>query len=450
MNIYFIGIGGISMSALAIICHKRGHIVSGSDIHQFDSLEKMKCMGIEFNLGHTRRDFSGTDLVVYNAAISADNPELTAAKTQNVPCVKRAQLLGSIMAEYPFPIAVSGMHGKTTATAMITQILYAYDPTVHLGGRFDLMGGNYRIGKSVYFVTEACEYKRNFLYLKPYISVILNVDEDHMDYFKDIEDIQEAFSEFASGTKRNGVIIVNGEDSRAVASAALTMRRYATFGIGDNYDYCAKNLKQEEQGRFSFDFYKLDRKICRISLKVAGRHNVYNALAAAAAANVFNISAKKISNSLSAFSGVTRRYQQLGFLNGAKIIADYAHHPKEIEASIITAKAQSTSVIAVFQPHTYSRTKSLWQEFKKSLSYADEIILLPIYAAREKNDPDITSEKLSEELIQEGKNTLYFDDFCSCADYLKKRLTEQDLLLITGAGDIIELKDHLISKAEKI
>lgn len=438
------------MSALAIICHRRGHLVSGSDMHQFDLQEKMKCMGIEINLGHTRRDFSEMDLVVYNAAISADNPELIAAKQQNVPCVKRAQLLGSIMAEYPFAVAVSGMHGKTTATAMITQILYAYDPTVHLGGKFDLIGGNYRIGKSVYFVTEACEYKRNFLYLKPYVSVILNVDEDHLDYFKDIEDIQEAFTEFASGTKRNGVIIVNGEDSRAVASAALTMRRYLTFGIGDNYDYCAKNLKSEEQGRYSFDFYKLDRKICRISLKVAGRHNIYNALAAAAAANVFNINAKKISSSLNAFSGVERRYQSLGMLNGAKIIADYAHHPREIEASILTAKAQNANIIAVFQPHTYSRTKSLWQGFKKSLGLADEIILLPVYAAREKDDPDVTSKKLSEELSQQGKNVLYFEDFLSCTDYLKKRLTPQDLLLITGAGDIIELRDYLVSKAENI
>ncbi|HEY8389494.1 MAG TPA: Mur ligase family protein, partial [Clostridia bacterium] len=276
------------MSALAIICHTRGHNVSGSDLHSFELLEKMKCMGIEVNLGHTKRDFTGVDLVVFNAAISSDNPELIAAKDQNIPCVKRAQLLGSIMAEYPFAIAVSGMHGKTTATAMIAQILYAYDPTVHLGGEFDLIGGNYRIGKSVYFVTEACEYKRNFLYLKPYISIILNVDEDHMDYFKDIEDIQEAFTEFAAGTKRNGVIIVNGEDSRALASAALTMRRYVTFGIGQDYDYNAQNLKEEENGRYSFDFYKRDRKLCRIFLKVPGRHNIYNALAAAAAANIFN------------------------------------------------------------------------------------------------------------------------------------------------------------------
>ncbi len=449
MNIYFIGIGGISMSALAIICHRRGHTVMGSDIHQFDSYEKMRSMGIEINLGHTKRDFSSIDLVVFNAAISMDNPELIAAKQQNIPCVKRAQLLGSIMAEYPFPIAVSGMHGKTTATAMIIQILYAYDPTVHLGGEFDLIDGNYRIGKSVYFVTEACEYKRNFLYLKPYVSIILNIDEDHLDYFKDIEDIQEAFSEFAAGTKRNGVIIVNGEDSRALASAALTMRRYLTFGIGDNYDFCAKNL-QEENGRYSFDFFRQDRKICRISLKIAGRHNVYNALAAASAANIFNISPKKISSALSAFAGVKRRYEHFGKVNGAQIIADYAHHPNEIKAAILTAKSQSKRVVTVFQPHTYSRTKALWNAFKKSLAYADKIVLLPIYAAREQNDPEVTSQKLSEELKSEGKDALYFEDFAACADYFKKSLTEQDLLLITGAGDIIELKNYLISGAQKI
>ncbi|HHW89720.1 MAG TPA: UDP-N-acetylmuramate--L-alanine ligase, partial [Clostridiales bacterium] len=285
MNIYFIGIGGISMSALAIICHKSGHKVSGSDISPVKTLQKLNSMGIKTAIGHNKKDFSNIDLVVFNAAISSDNPELVAAKEQNVPCVKRAQLLGSVMAEYPFGIAVSGMHGKTTATAMIAQILYQYDPTIHLGGEFELIGGNFRIGKSVYFVTEACEYKRNFLYLKPYISIILNIDEDHMDYFKDLEDIQDAFSEFAANTKRNGVVVVNGEDSRAVASAALTMRRYLTYGIGEGFDYSAQNLKTDPNGCYSFDFFKRDRKLCRINLKVAGKYNVYNALAAAVAAN---------------------------------------------------------------------------------------------------------------------------------------------------------------------
>ncbi|HEY8419137.1 MAG TPA: UDP-N-acetylmuramate--L-alanine ligase [Clostridia bacterium] len=444
MNIYFLGIGGISMSALATICRDRGHKVSGSDIHLSETVQKLIDLGIPVNIGHTKKDFSDIELVVFNSAISPDNPELAAARSQNVPCVKRAQLLGSIMAEYPFGIAVSGMHGKTTTTAMIAQILYKYDPTVHLGGEFKLIGGNFRIGKSVYFVTEACEYKRNFLYLKPYISVILNIDEDHMDYFKDIEDIQDAFSEFAANTKRNGVVIVNGEDSRAVASAALTMRRYVTYGIGEGFDYSAHNLKADEAGNYSFDFYKYNRKLCRISLKVPGKYNVYNALAAAASANIFNISVKRISTALSEFKGVDRRYQYLGEYNGARIIADYAHHPKELDAAIGAAKAQSGNVITVFQPHTYSRTKSLRNEFKKSLKKSDSLILLPIYAAREPLDPEISSLSLSQELTKEGKETLYFENFEACADYLKQILKPGDLLLIAGAGDIIELKNYLI------
>lgn len=432
------------MSALAVICHERGHKVSGSDIHFSETIKKLTDLGIQVNIGHTKTDFSGIDLVVYNAAIASDNPELKAAKAQNVPCVKRAQLLGSIMSEYPFGIAVSGMHGKTTTTAMIAQILYKYDPTVHLGGEFDLIGGNFRIGKSVYFVTEACEYKRNFLYLKPYISVILNIDEDHTDYYKDIEDIQDAFCEFAANTKRNGVIVVNGEDERAVKCAALTTRRYVTYGIGDQFDYNAQNLKADENGYYSFDICKRDLKLCRVKLKVPGRHNVYNALAAAAAANIFNISPRRISSSLSAFAGVDRRYQFLGEYNSAKIIADYAHHPHELDAAIAAAKAQSGNVITVFQPHTYSRTQSLWEDFKKSLSKSDKLILLPVYAAREPMDPNVTSLKMSQELTKEGKETLHFDDFKSCADYLKQILKQGDLLLIAGAGDVIELKDYFI------
>lgn len=450
MNIYFIGIGGISMSALAIICHKSGHKVSGSDIAPSKTLQKLKSIGIEVAVGHNKKDFSGIDLVVYNAAISSDNSELVAAKGQNVPCVKRAQLLGSIMAEYPFGIAVSGMHGKTTATAMIAQILHQYDPTIHLGGEFELIGGNYRIGKSVYFVTEACEYKRNFLYLKPYISIILNIDEDHMDYFKDLEDIQDAFSEFAANTKRNGAVVVNGEDSRAVASAALKMRRYLTYGIGEGFDYSAQNLRADNKGCYSFDFYKRDRKLCRINLKVAGRYNVYNALAAAVAANIFNISPKNISSSLSAFRGVDRRYQHIGEYNGAQIIADYAHHPNELKALIDTAKTQSSNVITIFQPHTYTRTLALWEKFKSSLSKSDKLILLPVYAAREKPDPNASSQRMCQELAQQGMQALYFDNFEECADHLKKTLKEGDLALIAGAGDVIDIKNYLISGAQKI
>lgn len=438
------------MSALATICSQRGHKVSGSDIALSETVQKLQKQGIAVNIGHTKTDFSDIDLVVYNSAISLENPELAAARAQNVPCVKRAQLLGSIMSEYPFGIAVSGMHGKTTTTAMIAQILYKYDPTVHLGGDFELIGGNFRIGKSVYFVTEACEYKRNFLYLKPYISVILNIDEDHMDYFKDIEDIQNAFSEFAANTNRNGVIIVNGEDSRAIASAALTMRRYLTYGIGEGFDYSANNLKPDALGNYSFDLYKRNRKLCRINLKVPGRYNVYNALAAAAAANIFNISARRISTALSEFKGVDRRYQYIGEYNGAKIIADYAHHPKELDAAISAAKAQSANVITVFQPHTYSRTKSLWEEFKKSLKKSDGLILLPIYAAREPFNPDVSSQKMSQELTQEGKRSLYFENFENCANYLKQTLSPGDLLLIAGAGDVIELKDYFISENESV
>lgn len=450
MNIYFIGIGGISMSSIAIICSRRGHNVSGSDLHNSQILEKMKSMGIEIRIGHTKQDFSDIDLVVYNAAIAADNEELAYARKYNVPCIKRAQLLGNIMSEYPISIAVSGMHGKTTTTAIISQMLMDYDPTVHLGGDFPLIKGNFRLGESSYFVTEACEYKRNFIYLKPYVSVILNIDEDHTDYFKDMEDIQDAFCEFAALTKRDGMIIVNGEDSRTVACAALTMRKYKTFGIGENYDFCARNLISDSMGRYSFDFFKKDKKLCNIALSVIGRHNVYNALASAAVGNFLGISSKKIALSIGKFTGVCRRYEHLGYLNGAQIIADYAHHPKEIEAVLNAAKADNSNIVTVFQPHTYSRTVSLKEGFVQSLSISDEVILLPIYAAREKDQNMISSKELCEQINKKGKKANYFENFESCAQYLKQHITDKDILFIMGAGDIIDLKDYLISGAAKI
>lgn len=432
------------MSALAAICLSRNHNVSGSDISHFENEAALVSAGANVRIGHTKTDFSDIDLVVYTAALSPDNPELLAAKAQNIPCIKRSQLLGRIAAEHENVIAVSGMHGKTTTTSMIAHALEDFEPTVHLGGHYAAIGGNYKIGSTKYFITEACEYKRSFCYVKSSVSVILNIDEEHMDYFRDINDIIDAFTEFASQTDPSGVVVVNGDDLVTQTVAKQSGRRYITFGLSENCNYRAINITHRGNARFSCDVYKNNVFAAHLDLSIVGKHNIYNALAAMAAIDALGVSllediAKKLNN----FSGADRRFQLLGVCKGAMVYSDYAHHPREIVASMAAAKLLNPNrIILVFQPHTYTRTKKFWKQFVNVLE-ADTVILLPIYAAREKPIKDITSLNLAGDLCSRGVNAIHLEGIKKCAAYLTGHLEEGDLLLIMGAGDLIELKKLL-------
>lgn len=434
------------MSALALICKNRGHEVEGSDIACSDKTELLAREGIAVRCGHDRTDFGGIDLVVYNAAIAKDNPERVAAKEQGVPCIKRSQLLGHIMAEYRQSIAVSGSHGKTTVTAMLASVFNGRDPTVHIGGDLEILHGSYKIGTgSEYFITEACEYKRSFLTLKPTVGVVLNIDEDHLDYFADIDDIFDAFVEFGGNVAPNGTLVVNGEDILCLRAAVQSgAKNIVAYGLSDKFDYSAGDIK-EADGYYSFEVRERNRGVGRLSLKIPGKHNVLNALAAYSAAVACGLKAEEILGALKDFGGAARRFMYMGMLNGAKIIADYAHHPSEIEALMNTVRLQKPArIVAVFQPHTYTRTQRFFDKFVHVLGMSDEAIILPVYAAREKEIKGVTGNALADAMNAHGYKARSLGGFKACATYLKNTADKDELILLIGAGDIIRLAELLV------
>lgn len=433
------------MSALALICKKKGHYIEGSDTAYSEKIEMLEQAGIPVRRGHTKTDFSDVDLVVYNAAIACDNPEILAAKAASVPCIKRAQLLGRIMAEYKHGIAVSGAHGKTTATAMVVKVFSDLDPTALVGGDVPALNGSFRIGNNdEFFITEACEYKRSFLQLRPALGVILNIDEDHLDYYADINDIIDAYTDFAAGVKEDGAVIINGDDPNTVTAAIRSgHKNIITFGLDGDYDYTARDLSQTN-GRYTFSVWEKDNCLGAISLITPGKHNINNALAAVACARYFGLDARTIISNLNEFMGVSRRWTKLGNLNGAEVIADYAHHPNEIKAVIDTVRQQYPKrIIAVFQPHTYTRTQKMYDKFLVALSLADETLLLPTYAAREKEIKGVNAQDLAKDLLKMGQDAKSFETFLDCAQYLKTAAIKGDMVLLLGAGDIIEMGHYL-------
>lgn len=449
-NVYFIGIGGVSMSGLAEILNGMGITVSGTDIKPSAATKRLESLGIHVNYGHIGENIKdGTDLVVYTAAVKEDNPEVTAAREKGIETVERADLLGAIMSNYSHSIAVSGTHGKTTTTSMISEILLAADadPTITVGGTLSTIGGNIKVGKSDYFVAEACEYHNSFLKFNPYIGIILNVEADHLDFFKDIDEIKESFKKFALNVPKEGRVIINHDAYGVEYITSGLGSDVLTFGLTPKADWYAENVVHEPDGTNSFDAVFKGKNSGRISLRIPGEHNILNALAACAASYSLGISMENIIKGLKNYTGVNRRFQKKGEFNGVKVIDDYAHHPSEIKATLAAAKnVEHNKIWCVFQPHTYTRAKALFEEFGKAFSDADKIIVADIYAAREKDTGLINAKDIAEKIRSNDKDAVYLGNFDNIVDYIKSTACPGDLLITMGAGDVYLVGERLVSQ----
>lgn len=445
-HIYFIGIGGISMSGLAEILAEKGCLVSGTDIKETPVTKHLQSLGIKINFGHRAENITDdVDLVVYTAAIHPDNPEYQAAQAKQIPLMDRARLLGEIMAEYEDSIAVAGTHGKTTTTSMVSEILLAAntDPTITVGGILPTIGSNLKIGHSPFFVAEACEYYDSFLRFQPLVGVILNVESDHLDYFKNLENIRRSFHAFAE--RISGVLVIN----QAIQNVAeLTQGLHCaveTFGLADGADWQAKDIVHEADGKNTFSVYYKGERFGTFHLNVPGDHNITNALAAIASAHFVGVSAADSQKGLLHFTGTERRFQRKGEKNGVLVIDDYAHHPTEIKAALAAAKkVQHHTTWCVFQPHTYSRTKFLFDEFGEAFTDADEVIVADIYAARETDDGTISAAMLADRIAKTGKPAKYVGNFDAIRSYLEKNCKAGDLLLTVGAGDVFKIGEAFL------
>lgn len=445
-RLFFIGIGGINMSSLALACKRKGYTVSGSDRAPSDITERLKADGIPVFSEHNAENISGCDAVIYNGAIGDDNPELAAAKAKGLPLIYRADLLGWIMRGYERRIGISGMHGKSTVTSMVSHVFISHglDPTVMSGAETKEMGGAYRFGGGRDFIFEACEYKDSFLDMFPTISVILNIDIDHTDYFSGIDQIKASFDKFAhlpfSSDAKMPAAVVCGDDPIAEKIAA-DLPFAVTFGIANTKcDYTAKKIT-DEKGFYSFDIYTGSGSCGRVKLRVPGYHNIYNALATFAVCDLCDIPHEKICAYISDFSGTLRRFEYKGTAGGASVYIDYAHHPRELDAAISTAKdmAKGKKVVVIFEPHTYSRTKDHFDEFVDMLSKADTAILVDIYAAREKNDGTVSSEMLADRI----PGAWYAPSYDSAAAMARGMAEDGGIILVLGAGTVYKIGDIL-------
>lgn len=450
IHIHFIGIGGISMSGLAEILREEHFTVSGSDSKESDLTRHLEELGITVFYGQRASNIiDGINLVVYTAAIREDNPEFARAAALGIPMLSRAELLGQIMDNYENSIAVAGTHGKTTTTSMISQILLAADsdPTITVGGILNAIEGNLRVGRSNIFISEACEYTNSFLHFYPKYSIILNVEAEHLDFFKDIHEIRDSFHKFAQNTKNDGAVILNGDIENHEELVRGLNTRVITFGLSEQCDYYPASITFDKKARASFTAMYQGRELMRVALGVPGMHNVSNALAAIALALDLNLEKEQILAGLAAFGGANRRFEYKGSVDGITIIDDYAHHPTEIRATLTAAAGYPHQrLVLAFQPHTYSRTKAFLDDFADVLSLADVVILADIYAAREKNTYGISSLDLLAKLKEKGTDCHYFPSFGEIETFLLKNCMNGDLLITMGAGDIVNVGEHLLGK----
>ncbi|MCR5785331.1 MAG: UDP-N-acetylmuramate--L-alanine ligase [Eubacterium sp.] len=448
IHIHFIGIGGISMSGLAEVLLEEGFTISGSDSKESPLTQKLASLGAKIVYPQKAENItSGIDLIVYTAAINEENPELMAARASKKPILTRAELLGQIMANYENSVAVSGTHGKTTTTSMLSHILISAekDPTISVGGILKSIGGNIRVGKSDTFLTEACEYTNSFLSFYPKYNIILNVDADHLDFFKDINDIRHSFHRFALQTGDKGCLIINSEipDLNEITDGANA--EVVTYGLDEKAMYYAKDITFDENGFGHFSAKCGSKDLGKVSLSVPGIHNVSNAMAAIALSDKMGLSFDAVIKGLKEFTGTDRRFEHKGSFNGVEVIDDYAHHPTEIKATLTAAKkVPHEKLVVAFQPHTYSRTKALLNDFANALSAADVVVLADIYAAREKNTYGISSEDLKKELEKLGTEVYYYPTFEEIENFLKKNCKKNYLLITMGAGDIVKIGENLV------
>lgn len=450
VHVHFIGIGGISMSGLAEILLKEGFRVSGSDNKESALTDRLEKLGAAVFYGQKASNIiPGINVIVYTAAIHEDNEEYREAKKQGLPMLSRAELLGQLMNNYNTPVAVAGTHGKTTTTSMLSHILLAgkKDPTISVGGILKAIGGNIRVGGSEVFVTEACEYTNSFLHFFPKVGIILNIDADHLDFFKDLDDIRSSFRRFAALLPEDGALIINGAIPNLSEITAGLSCRVITYGNDRSFQYSSSDISHNEKGEASFDLYREGEYAERILLSVNGDHNVSNALAAIAAAELLGVSPEAVREGLKDFHGTDRRFEYKGDMNGVTVIDDYAHHPTEIRASLAAAHDYPHREIwCIFQPHTYTRTKALFQEFADALTAADHIILADIYAARETDTLGISSADLAAALKDKGCDVYYYPTFREIEDFCMENCQKRDLLITMGAGDVVNIGEELLKR----
>lgn len=437
-HIHLIGIGGVSMRPLGLVLRGMGMTVTGSDMNSSVSTDELIAKGIEVHIGHSAKNIEGADCIIRTAAAHNDNPEIAAARAAGIPVFERAQAWGLIMRAYKNAICVSGTHGKTTTTAMLTHIFMQAqrDPTVMLGGYLPLLHAGHRVGSGDTIIMESCEYCDSFLNFYPTVAIVNNIEADHLDYFKDLAAVKSSFRKFAGLVPRTGYVIANGDDANTVD--ALSDLNYITFGIGAKNDIHPERISDDLR---SFDIVCRGRVYCQVHLNVYGKHNVYNALAAAAAAYVMGVEGSAVRAGLEAFTGAGRRMEFKGKFHGADVYDDYAHHPGELHALIDAVRTMGYKrVIVAFQPHTYSRTKALFDDFVRELKRVDIAVLAEIYAARESNKLGISSLELAEQI----DHAVFFETLPEVAAYLASIAGEGDIILTVGAGDIYKVGEMLL------
>lgn len=444
---HFIGIGGISMSGLAQVLHSKSVKVTGSDISETDLILHLRDLGININIGHNEKNLpKDCRLVIYTAAVKEDNPEIVAAKALKIPLIDRAELLGLIMGAYKYSIGVSGTHGKTTTTSLISEILLVagYDPTLNVGGIFKGIGSNFRIGGSEYFVAESCEYFDSFSKFYPFVGVILNIEHDHTDYFKNTKQLRDSFHRFADNVSKDGLLVINSDIADLDELIKGISCKVITYG--KKGDYTAENIYFAKDGTTDFDVYYKGKPIAeKIKLNLPGAHNIENSLAAFAVASHLDVCSEDIRKAMGQFSGAKRRFETKGEWKGIKIIDDYAHHPTEVAATLSAAKkCEHKKIFVAFQPHTFSRTKAFIDGFADSFCDADVVAVLDIYSAREVDDGSIHSRDLAKKIQTFGKEAYYFDSFEAAAAFFKDRCSAGDMIITMGAGDIYKLGEDIL------
>lgn len=446
-----IGIGGSSMSGLAEILISMGYRVSGSDLNSTAVTKNLEKIGVDIYYNHFPDNIKNPDLVVYTVAVKMDNPELARAVSLCIPVIDRATLLGEIMSLYSNTVSVSGTHGKTTTTSMISTILteMGKDPTVHLGGTIKKQDNNVRIGKSDYFITEACEYYNSFHKLKANIGIILNIEPDHLDFFGTAENVYKSFETFANLIPKDGYLIIWEDDKTSKDIAKKVNCNVVTFGFDkDKANFAAENISYSKEGYGQYSLYVNKKYAADIFLSVPGRHNIANSLAAIASCYYLGCGISDIAKSIKSFTGSARRFEIKGTYDGITVVDDYAHHPTEIRATLAScANGQYKNVWCIFQPHTYSRTKALFDDFAKSFSQCHKVIIADIYSASREKDPgDINSSMLVDAVNKYSGNALYLGSIENIADYIRENAKSGDIVISTGAGNINIICDMLLGK----
>ena len=446
-RVHFLGVGGSSMSGLAALLNSQGYQVTGTDRTQSHKTEALEKKGIQIYIGHRPENVHGADLIVYSAAIGPENCERREAERLGIPQLERCELIGQLMEGKKFAVGVSGTHGKTTTTSMLAQIFMALhtDPTIHIGGELDFIGGSTRAGQGPDFLCEACEFNASFLKFHPTVAVILNIDEDHLDFYGNIDNIERAFAEYCALVPQDGCLVGWGEDFRVRRVMENADRPYFTYGRGPENDFHCENLSFDRLGRPQYDFYRKKTFLCRVNLGVAGESNLLDSMAALSVAALRNLDMAAAAEAMAHFKGAHRRNEHTGDVDGVMLLTDYGHNPAEIKSALSIAKlAPHRQLWAVWQPHTYSRTRDLFDGFVETFDGVDHLLITDICAARETDPGDIHASMLVEPIRRRGVDVIYTPTFDDAEAYLRAHWQAGDLMISHGCGDIDLLNEQIL------